>query len=104
MTSAVTVLIPLLTSGIESLLNAFHQGGAAEAVQAGEQVALAILQEAATIKGVSVNWSNPAAVQAYIATLPAFVPIPEPVPPTPITQATQSVGLPTAAEQPPQKK
>jgi threonine/homoserine/homoserine lactone efflux protein len=74
------LLIGLATNGITSILSAFHKTGAAAAVNAADQVAMAVLQQTATIKGLTIDWSNPTAVQQYIASLPAFVPIPEPAP------------------------
>lgn len=47
-------------------------------IAAVDQFTLAILQENARIKGAVIDWADPAAVQAFVATLPAFTPIPEP--------------------------
>jgi threonine/homoserine/homoserine lactone efflux protein len=81
MASAVTVLIPLLTDGIEAILDAFHKNGAASAVAAADQVALAVLQESATLKGLTIDWTDPNAVLAYVQTLAPFVPIADPAAP-----------------------
>jgi hypothetical protein len=81
--SILELIIQLATQGIGAILAAFNKNGAAAAVAAADQVALAVLQQTATIKGLTIDWTNPAAVQAYIATLPTFVPIPAPAtPPT----------------------
>jgi hypothetical protein len=72
-----TILIPLLTSGIEDILDDFGKTGDAAAVQAADQLALAILQQTAAIKGLTIDWTDSAAVLAYIQTLPTFTPIPE---------------------------
>ena len=76
--TTITVLIPLLTDGIDALLNAFKKSGDAAAVDAAGQLAMTILQQTATIKGLTIDWTDPAAVAAYIQTLPDFVPIPDP--------------------------
>lgn len=39
---------------------------------------LEVLKENARIKGATVDWSDPAAVKDFLATLPVFTPIPEP--------------------------
>lgn len=48
-------------------------------VQAADAAVLVVLQENARIKGATIDWSDPAAVQAFVVdTLPKFTPIPEP--------------------------
>lgn len=76
------LLLPLLTDGIQTLLNAFNKSGDAAVVGAGEQLAVSILQQTATIKGLTIDWTDPKAVLAYVQTLPAFVPIPDPAAPS----------------------
>ena len=89
-TMLVELLIGLATSGIQAILNAFHKGGAAAAVGASDTLALAILQQTATIKGLTIDWTDPTAVLAYIQTLPTFVPIA--APPTAGTTTTAAPG------------
>lgn len=43
-----------------------------------DQATLAVLQENAKLKGLTIDWNDPAAVQGFVATLPTFVPIPAP--------------------------
>ena len=43
-----------------------------------DQATMAVLAENAKIKGLAIDWEDPAAVQGFIATLPTFTPIPEP--------------------------
>jgi hypothetical protein len=45
-----------------------------------DQATLAVLQENAKVKGLTIDWNDPVAVQSFIATLPAFIPIPAPAP------------------------
>jgi hypothetical protein len=57
-----------------------------------DQATLAVLQENAKVKGLTIDWTDPAAVQGFLATLPVFTPIPAPAAapapaPTPITDA-----------------
>jgi|HubBroStandDraft_6_1064221.scaffolds.fasta_scaffold41034_6 threonine/homoserine/homoserine lactone efflux protein len=40
-----------------------------------DQATLAVLQENAKVKGLTIDWSDPAAVASFIATLPTFTPI-----------------------------
>jgi hypothetical protein len=51
--------------------------GIGTAVELADQATLAVLQENAKIKGITIDWADPAAVQAFVATLPAFTPIPD---------------------------
>jgi len=48
-----------------------------EAIALADQATLAVLQENAKIKGVAIDWADPAAVQAFVSTLPTFTPIPD---------------------------
>jgi len=49
-----------------------------------DTVTTAILQKNAEIKGLVIDWTDPAAVAEYLKTLPAFVPIPDPGAPAPL--------------------
>jgi hypothetical protein len=49
-----------------------------------DQATLAVLQQNAAIKGLTIDWSDSAAVAAFVNTLPTFTPIPEPAKPEPI--------------------
>lgn len=51
--------------------------GVGTAIELADQATLAVLQENAKIKGVTVDWADPAAVKNFVATLPAFTPIPD---------------------------
>lgn len=86
MTSPVTLtgielLVSLLTQGISAILAAFKKGGDASAVAAANQVAQSVLQTTAAVQGLTIDWTNPQAVAAYIVTLPTFTPIPAPAAP-----------------------
>jgi hypothetical protein len=82
-------LILVLLQGAATLLSG-QTNKTAESVgadiQAVDQVVLAVLKKSAEVKGVTVDWNDPAAVAAYVQTLPEFVPISEPIKPPPITQ------------------
>lgn len=61
-------------------LQQLHNKGAqtaGEAIALADQATIAVLQENAKIKGVTVDWADPAAVQEFVATLPTFTPIPD---------------------------
>lgn len=61
-------------------LQQLHSKGAqtaGEAISLVDQATLAVLQENAKIKGVTVDWADPTAVQNFVATLPTFTPIPD---------------------------
>lgn len=73
--ATVSLLLGFATQGIAAILNAFHKTNAAAAVDAADQVAIAVLQQTATIKGLVIDWADPAAVSAYVQTLPTFVPL-----------------------------
>jgi hypothetical protein len=73
----VLALVGIAANYLQGLKNK----GASEvgtAIELADQATLAVLQENAKIKGVTVDWSDPAAVQGFVATLPAFTPIPDP--------------------------
>lgn len=50
-------------------------------IQLANQVVLGILQKNAEIAGLTIDWNDPAAVAAYVQSLGAFVPIPDPAAP-----------------------
>jgi hypothetical protein len=77
-TMVTELLIGLATQGISAILAAFHKNGAAAAVQSADTLAMALLQKTAEIKGLTIDWTDPTAVLAYVQTLPAFVPIADP--------------------------
>lgn len=52
--------------------------GAGNVIDLVDQATLAVLQENAKVKGLSIDWNDPAAVTAFIATLPTFTPIADP--------------------------
>ena len=51
-------------------------------IQLVDQVVLAVLKRSAEVKGVTIDWTDPAAVAGYVGSLPEFVPISDPTPPT----------------------
>lgn len=40
-----------------------------------DQATLAVLQENAKVKGLTIDWNDPAAVASFVSTLPDFVPL-----------------------------
>jgi hypothetical protein len=52
-----------------------------------DQATLAVLQENAKVKGLTIDWNDPAAIAEFVATLPTFVPITDPSAQPPIVQA-----------------
>lgn len=71
-------ILALLSIGanyLESLKNKTAEQ-AGNVIDLVDQATLAVLQENAKIKGLTIDWSDAAAVQSFIGTLPAFVPIP----------------------------
>lgn len=97
-------LIQVLVGGAAQLLESQKNKTAQEIgvdAQLADQVALAVLQKTAEVKGVQIDWTNPTAVAAYVQTLPAFVPIPDSPAPGPITQSTGTT-LPSPAANPAQ--
>jgi threonine/homoserine/homoserine lactone efflux protein len=85
-TMGIELIIELATQGLSAIFTALHKKGAADAVAATDQLAIALLQQTATIKGLTIDWTDPAAVLAYVQSLPTFVPIPDPGAKPPITQ------------------
>lgn len=43
-----------------------------------DQATMAVLQENARVKNLTLDWNDPDAVQAFVATLPQFVPLTDP--------------------------
>jgi hypothetical protein len=86
------LLIGLAGSGISAILNAFHKGGAAAAVQSADTLAIALIQKTAEIKGLTIDWTDPIQVAAYVAGLQPFVPIPEPS--APVVQGKSTTAPP----------
>lgn len=86
------LLITALASGISSILQAEKNKSLATAgvdIQLADEIAVAVLQATANVKGATIDWADPAAVADYVKALPAFTPIPDPAPapgPGPITQ------------------
>jgi hypothetical protein len=92
--SPLLLLITTLAGGISSLLEAEKNKSLATVgvdIQLADEIAVAVLQATAQVKGATIDWTDPAAVADYVKALPAFTPIPEPAPapepgPGPITQ------------------
>ncbi len=88
------LLIMALTDGISKILQGQKNKSLETAgvdIQLADEIAVAVLQATAQVKGATIDWTDPAAVAAYVQALPPFVPIPEPSsggapPPGPITQ------------------
>jgi hypothetical protein len=62
-----------------SYLEGLKNKGAQEAgnvIDLVDRATLAVLQENAKIKGLTIDWNDPTAVHGFISTLPVFVPIP----------------------------
>jgi threonine/homoserine/homoserine lactone efflux protein len=76
-------ILALLGIGAEYLkqLHSKPAQAAGNVIDLVDQATLAVLQENAKVKGLAIDWADPAAVQAFIATLPAFIPIAAPAPP-----------------------
>jgi hypothetical protein len=77
------LLAQALIEGIASLLSTQKNKSLATAgvdAELADEIAMAVLQATAQVKGATVDWTNPAAVSDYIKTLPAFTPIPDPPP------------------------
>lgn len=77
-------LVLALVGGAAQLLEAQKSKAAQQVGVAAadvDAVTLAVLQAAAAAKGQAIDWTNPAAVAAYVSSLPAFAPIPDPAAP-----------------------
>jgi hypothetical protein len=92
--SPALLLITALAGGISQILSAEKNKSLQTAgvdLQLADDIALAVLQATAQVKGATIDWTDPAAVADYIKALPAFVPLPDPAAPPepgpgPITQ------------------
>lgn len=75
-------ILALLSIGANYLEGLKNKGAAAagNVIDLVDQATLAVLKENAAVKGLTIDWADPDAVQAFIATLPAFTPIPAPAP------------------------
>jgi hypothetical protein len=92
------MLILALADGISKILQGESNKSLATAgvdIQLADEIAVAVLQATANVKGATIDWTDPAAVATYVQALPAFNPIPDPAPapapapapgPGPITQ------------------
>lgn len=78
MSAGLIALLQILLQNAASIGALFGKTGQTVAtdVQVADQIALAVLQQNAAIKGQTIDWSDAAAVQAYVQTLPGFTPIP----------------------------
>jgi hypothetical protein len=82
------LLILALTDGISKILQGEKNKSLATAgvdIQLADEIAVAVLQATANVKGATIDWTDAAAVADYVKALPGFTPIPEPGP-GPITQ------------------
>lgn len=81
----IVVLLEVLIAGAAKLLaaqkNRTAQNVGAD-IDLANEVALSVLQAVARVKGASVDWTNPMQVSAFVASLPMFIPISDPTPPT----------------------
>jgi hypothetical protein len=84
-----TFLLPVL-SIVANYLQQLHNktaAGIGNDIAIADAVTLAVLQQNAQIKGLTIDWSDPAAVQNFLATLPSPTLIPDPAAPAPVVQA-----------------
>jgi len=91
--SPLLLLITTLIGGASSLLEAQKNKSLASAgvdLELADQIATAVLQATAQVKGATIDWTDPTAVAKYVQSLPAFAPIPDPAPaPAPGGPVTQ---------------
>jgi hypothetical protein len=75
-------ILALLDIGAEYLKNLKNKTAAetGNVIDLVDQATLAVLKANADIKGLTIDWSDPAAVQTFVGGLPEFTPIPEPAP------------------------
>lgn len=72
------LLIQALVSGAAQLLESQKNKTAQEIgvdAQLADQIALAVLQKTAEVKGAAVDWNDPTAIALYVQSLPVYVPI-----------------------------
>lgn len=85
--SPLLLLITTLIGGASSLLSAEKNKSLATAgvdIGLADEIAVAVLQATANVKGAAIDWTDPAAVAGYVQALPGFTPIPDPAaPPAP---------------------
>ena len=72
-------LVSIAANYLEGLKNK-KAAAAGTVIDLVDQATLAVLQENAKIKGLTIEWNDPAAVASFVATLPTFTPIPSPAP------------------------
>lgn len=80
------LLILALTDGISKILQgATNKSLATAGVDIGlaDEIAVSVLQATAQVKGATIDWTDAAAVSAYVSVLPGFTPIPDPAAPAP---------------------
>jgi len=75
-------ILALLNIGASYLENLKNKGAqtAGNVIDIVDQATLAVLAENAKVKGLTIDWNDPAAVSTFVATLPTFTPIPSPAP------------------------
>ena len=80
MSPALLAMLQVLISGAATLATQFGKTGAdvGTDIQLADQIALAVLQKNAEIKGLTIDWKDPNAVLAFVQSLPPFTPIPAP--------------------------
>jgi len=74
------LLITALAGAISQILQAQKNKSLATAgvdIQLADEIAVAVLQATAQVKGATIDWTDPAAVAEYVKALPAFLPIPD---------------------------
>ena len=77
------LLITTLIGGISSILQSEKNKSLATAgvdIEIADEIAVAVLQATARVKGATIDWTDPAVVAEYVKALPAFTPIPDPAP------------------------
>jgi hypothetical protein len=81
----IIMLIEALIGGVGTIMQAQKNKTAAAVgtdIATANQVVMAILQKHAEIVGLTIDWTDPAAVGAYVTSLQDYVPIPDPPPGT----------------------
>lgn len=77
------LLIMALADGISKVLQGEKNKSLATAgvdIELADEIAVAVLQATAQVKGATIDWTDPAAVASYVQAMPAFSPIPAPAP------------------------
>ena len=80
------MLIMSLVGGISQILQGEKNKSLATAgvdIELADEIALAVLQATAQVKGATIDWTDPAAVAEYVKALPAFTPLSDPTAPAP---------------------